>query len=210
MDPFRNGSSDVKEQALADYLNGHILLFEEKSVETVTVDGGTTSRNVYSGLIASDSDMKRVLSKKITGANTQQQITIYWVWPETLSTLVDARACQKMTIEQVPFTAVEDAKNTRTAILQNIQNYPQYYLKNVTRTVTAGENNTEIVTYTVKDNTVNELSSTEIATNYDVYGDLYDQVDNEIGMSVQYLLLKMHVTEHTTANDGSANNDDTP
>ncbi len=201
MTAITSDSSDDKVKALANYLNGHLLLFENKTVENITVDGKTTSRDVYTGLIASDEDMKRVLSKTFSSANTAQQVTIYWVWPETLSTLVDARACNTMKVEQEPFTNETDTQNTRTAILENIQNYPQYYMKNIVRTV---EEN-EPVSYTVKGSTVNELSSTEIVTHYDVYSDLYDQVDNEIGMSVQYLLVKMNVTESKGSDNGSEN-----
>ena len=188
-------SSDDKVKALADYLNGHILLFENKTVENTTVDGKVTSRDVYTGLIASNEDMKRVLSKKaFSGANTAQQVTIYWVWPETLSTLVDARSCENMKVEQEPFTNETDSKNTRMAILENIQAYPQYYMKNVIKSVEVVDEK-ETVSYTVKETPVSELSSAEIATHYDIYSDLYDQVDNDIGMSVHYLLVKMNVME---------------
>lgn len=71
--------NEVTSSTLNGYLNGHILLFASYD----SVDG-------YSGLIETESDMKRIVSKAFTNQKDQQQtVTFYWVWPYSLSELID-------------------------------------------------------------------------------------------------------------------------
>ena len=73
---------------LMGYLDGHILLFEERTA--TTTNGKTTY--TYSKPILSDNDFNRVISNRtFLKANENTPVYIYWVWAETLSTLVDAR-----------------------------------------------------------------------------------------------------------------------
>lgn len=154
-------------------LNGHILLFEER---TETTTSGTTTVT-YSKPILSDDDMHRVVNRTITGKNTPTLINIYWVWPSTLSTLVDATSYSGITTE--PFTS----GTSYTAITKNVTTYPQYYLKGASSEST--------------------VTAAGIAEHYDVYGDMYDQGDNDIGMLVHYILIKLSVTEGTAGGGGS-------
>ena len=169
MTPYTAASEVDADKEIANYLNGHILLFENK-----TTDG---DKEYYTGLIKSDGDMKRVLeNKNFTGNGTKTKVTIYWVWPRTLSTLIDARSCTLMDITQEPFTQETDA--TRQEILKHILEYPQYYLKDVGKAADVNQNT--------------------LVERYDIYGDLYDRVDNNIGRAVDYVYLKLSVSEHTT------------
>lgn len=156
-----------------DLLNGHILLFEERT-ET-TVDGVTTV--TYSKPILSNADMNRIMNRTFTGENVATQVDIYWVWPNTLSTLVDSRTYPGITT--VPIC--EGA--SYTAIIDNVETYPQYYLKGAA----SGDN----------------IDESTIATRYDYYGDMYDQGDNEIGMRVHYLLIKLSISEGAAGGGGS-------
>lgn len=190
---------EITDESLKNSIAGHIMLFSDRSGRGTDADP-----YVYSGLIATNEDMERVLeSQEFTLAKGKKKVTIYWVWPNTLSTLVDARNCPEkyMKVTQAPFTAVSDTNDTRKAIEENIVTYPQYYMKRVERIV---DEDTKVVSYVVKDeplvNSENDpiaLSQSVIEGRYDVYGDLYDQMDNDIGMGVGYLLIRLSVTEHT-------------
>ena len=158
-------------------LNGHILFFEHR--DDVTENGVTTV--TYSTPICSDEDMHRLMYRTVTGKNTATPINIYWVWPNTLSTFVDASASG---VDTIPFCHDDDSHgyNSYTAITNNIEAFPQYYLKG-----------------TSSGDTVNVAT---IGAHYVSYGDRYDQGDNEIGMRVHYLLIKLSVTEGTAVGGG--------
>ncbi|MCR5458019.1 MAG: hypothetical protein K6F14_08075 [Clostridiales bacterium] len=150
----------------AQYLNGHILLFETR--------GGTDGDYTYSNPITSNEEMKRIVSEKeYTGSGEATLVNIYWVWPQTLSDLVDARSCTKVDVSKTPFTYADTT--SYNAVVNNIINYPDFYFDGVDRPTDDSE----------------KLSATDIATDYNVYGDYYDRADNEIGMGVNYVVLKV-------------------
>ena len=159
-------------------LNGHILLFEHRDISTV----GDVTTITYSTPILSDEDMHRIFYRTINGKDEAKPIDIYWVWPNTLSTLVDAR---NSGITTVPFCEDDDdyEYDSYSAITDNIEEYPKYYLKGLTSGTS--------------------VAVDAISANYDGYGDLYDQGDNEIGMRVNYLLLKLSISEGTAGGGGS-------
>ncbi|MDD6489611.1 MAG: hypothetical protein PUG48_07350 [Clostridia bacterium] len=170
-----------KDSVSAEYLNGHILLFEERS--------GNSDSYTYSKPILSNEDMKRVISSNTyTGKGNRQQVNIYWVWPNTLSTLVDARSCTTITVQETPFTTGEDYNK----IVENIITYPDYYLKNVDSTSQSAQ---EGESTTPRQAEEEKLTEEIIARDYDKYGDLYDQADNDIGMGVDFIMLKLSVSE---------------
>lgn len=163
----------------AIFLNGHILLFEERT--------GTEENYTYSKPILSNEDMQRVISKNTYSRKVNDeptQVDIYWVWPTTLSTLIDARNCEKINVTEIPFlnqTPYSDAssKSAYKEVVDNILTYTDYYCKGVSRSVNAND----------------RLTESAIVTDYDKYGDYYDQADNDIGMGVNFILLKMSVSE---------------
>ncbi len=158
-------------------LNGHILLFEHRS--------GTPGNYVYSKPICSNADMHRIMNRTVTKNNENEasQIDIYWVWPNTLSTIVDASASG---VSTSPFCIDNDAYqyNSYTAVKTNVETYPHYYLK--------GASSSD-----------NISAENDIGAHYSYYGDMYDQGDNEIGMRVHYMLIKLSVTEGTAGGGGS-------
>ena len=162
----------------AIFLNGHILLFGSRT--------GTSSENyVYSDPILSGEDMKRVLeNQQYSGINHREQVYIYWVWPQTLSKIVDARGCTKITVTEAPF--MDTSGDDYTKLVSNLTTYPDYYLK-----------------FEETENAGNTITASDIVTNYDLYGDYYDQADNDIGMAINYILLKMSVSESASGNSGS-------
>ncbi|MGN0593734.1 MAG: hypothetical protein ACI4I6_01130 [Hominimerdicola sp.] len=177
MTPVEQGS------ALEKYLNGHILLFEERS--------GSSDAYKYSKPILSDEDMKRVIDSNTYSDNgTQQKVDIYWVWPNTLSNLVDARDCQKVVVTGEPFTTDDDYQR----IVENITTYPYYYLKGFSfdQQPSQSEENESESGGQSSDIT---LTEDKLVTDYDKYGDMYDQADNDIGMGIDFILLKMSVAE---------------
>ncbi len=153
------------------YLAGHIFLFADRvditDPETEEVIGYTYSKPIVSG-----ADLKKTLpDQTYTKATQDTPVTIYWVWPETLSTLVDARINSNVNIE--PFISGAD----RTAVVTNIATYPNYYFHSYTAV--------EGVT----------LTESTLATGYDTYGEKYDSADNAIGKNVNYIRLKMTTEE---------------
>lgn len=161
----------------AVFLSGHILLFAERS--------GTAGNYTYGSPILSNEDMKRIIANKtFTGAGTETLVNIYWVWPQTLSDLVDARTCQKIEVTKIPFAADSTSYN---AVVNNILDYPDYYCKGVSRPANASE----------------RLSETNLATDYDKYGDYYDLADNDIGMYVDYILLRLSTDRSDTSGEST-------
>ncbi len=168
------GNTDISMTRVADeyqrYLAGHIFLFagrdDIKDPETDAVIGHT-----YSTPIVSGADLKKtLLNQNYTKANENTPVTIYWIWPQTLSTLIDARINSNVSIE--PITSGTDRDN----IVTNIATYPSYYFYN----------------YAVSGVTLTEAI---MAAEYDTYCDKYDSADNAIGTNVNYITLKMTTDE---------------
>ena len=164
----------------AQFLNGHILLFEERT-------GDAEDNYVYSKPILSNADMQRVISQNTYARKADSepsQVDIYWVWPMTLSRLIDARECHKIMVSESPFlsTAPYSESSDTSAyseVTDNIITYPDFYFKGMSRPAEAGGG----------------FNAAAIVTDYDKYGDYYDQADNDIGMGVDFILLKMSVSE---------------
>lgn len=178
---------------LQNYLAGHIFLFQER-IPVYDHPDDLENRKIisyiYSDPILSRADLSKVISNRtFTRTNQNTPVNIYWVWPKTLSTLVDATANANVTIE--PFSNGIH----RTAIINNIAAYPTYYFYNSNDSATA-------LTALHQSATPADLMSDE----YDTYGDLYDRVDNEVGLKVSYITLKMTSSEtsQTTATTSSA------
>lgn len=165
--------SEIDKDSLKNYLNGHILLFSGYK------DGK------YSGLIASDEDMHRVFDKSFTGKNTPTTVDIYWVWPEHFSNLVNAYG--DTVTEQTFLDATSD---DYTAMVEHIRSFPQYYLK--------GDKTDTALAALLEDKNTNasiETTETKIKSSYDTYGGPYDEADNDIGTGVEFILVRMMVSE---------------
>lgn len=165
---------------LKGYLAGHIFLFlnrEDTYDKPEGVEGRKIVSSIYSNPILSQSDLSKVIrSRNFTRENQDTAVDIYWVWPKTLSTLVDATENANVTI--TPFSE----SIHRKAIEDNIIAYPNYYFYQYSDIETT-------------------LTADILSDEYDKYGDLYDRVDNEIGLNVSYITLKMtsSVSSQTTA-----------
>lgn len=201
-----------KEAGIAEYLNGHILLFENRTpIYENTTDPDTheviTTNTIlgytYSGLISTNEDMQRVLKNTakthFTGRNTATPVDIYWIWPNTLSNLVNVGDKDDAT----PFCTGEDLAEITAYVLE----HPQYFLKGYTANVSggsgdetpgeggdAGEGSNE----EENNASVTQLTLDGIIADYATYGDMYDMADNDIGMNVNYILLKLVATENTS------------
>ena len=156
----------------AIFLNGHILLFAGRT-------GSNSDNYVYSDPILSGEDMKRLWEKTFSSGG--EWVEIYWVWPKTLSKIVDARGCTKVNVTEVPF--LDTTSTDYRKLVLNLCTYPGYYMKGV-----------------VVDSS---FAATDIVRDYDYYGDCYDQADNDIGMEISYILLKMSVSESDSGSGGS-------
>lgn len=160
-----------KEEEPAIFLNGHILLFEGRS--------GEPDHYTYSGPVLSNDDLERVLRKTYSGNGVRQQVTLYWVWPQTLSTLVDARQSTDMAVTTVPITSGEDYDS----VVDNLTEHADFFLKAPEDSTGNGSSLPD------------PLTENEIVNRYRHYGYLYDRADNDIGMSIRYVILKMSVAE---------------
>jgi hypothetical protein len=183
---IENTTSGTVEMTLLDsnkgpakYLNGHILLFKTRT--------GTVGNYIYSDPILSNEDMKRVLSEQpYSGKGVGTPVHIYWVWPNTLSKIVDARSCERMSVTEVPFTNTSGTAYTQ--LVGNVVTYPDYYMKMSEAGNTASGS---------LPSGTSAVTAEKIAELYDLYGDYYDQADNDIGMGINFVLLKMAVAENT-------------
>lgn len=172
-DPVTTKSMTRVSNKLQGYLAGHIFLFETRT--PVYDDPESENKKIisymYSDPILSTKDIAKVISNRTfykTDENTP--VNIYWVWPKTLSTLVDATENTYVTIE--PFC--ENA--AYTAVVNNVTTYPVRFLYQYSDTETT-------------------LTASLLSSQYETYGDLYDRADNEIGLNVSYITLKMTTTE---------------
>lgn len=195
---------------IAGYLDGHILLFEDRDpvYETTTITDPETGeesvvntnrilRYTYSGLIATNEDMQRVLKNTekthFTGKDTTTPVVIYWVWPNTLSTLVDVGT--KDDVE--PFCTGDDLTAVTTYVLEHPTYFLKGYVADTSDEETPEENNAE-EGGGEESTSSNALTLSDIVNDYVSYSDMYDMADNDIGMNVSYILLKLTATENTT------------
>ena len=103
----------VNDADVINYMNGHILFFENYDSET----------GKYSGLIRSNTDMQRVINRTFNGKGTASQVNIYWIWPLNLSTLVLPENDETKTL----------CSGTEYTSLENyVVAKPEYFMKGVT------------------------------------------------------------------------------
>ena len=182
---------------LNGYLAGHIFLFRNRTIVYKQENGhdtDTISKIIYSDPILQEpvaegetdtAPLEKVIqAETFTKANENTPVTIYWVWPRTLSTLVYAADNDSVSIEPFCYWDPNDPNpanandDTYAKIKGNITNYPTHYLYDYTPA--------EGVTWTA--DSIN-------SNNYDEYGSKYDKADNEIGKNVSYITLKMTTNE---------------
>ena len=159
------------EQDLQRYLAGHIFLFGGR---TEITDQQTGKKSyIYSEPIVSTGGFTKVLENKTyTKANENTPVNIYWVWPKTLSTLVNATSNANVDIE--PFCADSDAADSDyKLVVGNILAHPTFYFYN----------------YTPEEGTT--LTENLIVREYEAYSDKFDGADNAIGMRINYITLKL-------------------
>lgn len=166
----------VNDNGIARLLLGHIMLFENREEK----EGGGY---VYSDPILPDGNGLRTLHNKKFNASTEAdyfpekktKIDIYWVWPYTLSTIVEVP-----TVETEPF--MNTGMPGYDSVVENVCTYPGYYMKAAEGDLAA------------------PLAAENLVNNYRRYGDYYDRADNDIGNMIDFMLIKMSVTE--SENDG--------
>ena len=153
----------------ACYLNGHVLLFEDK--DSVT--------NYYEGLIPAGSDKQREFVREFEfngsydsdtdgdGVNDAYVVNIYWIWPMTLDTLVYNSNSAATLICDRNAAAQPGETNDYSKVVSNICTYPQYYLSGYSPTTTYTE-------------------SLLVGRNA-----MYNDADQEIGMNIDYVLLRL-------------------
>ena len=161
----------------ACFLNGHVLLFEHQDSTT----------HFYSGLIPTGSDGKRTFTRYFElngsydadtdgdGTNDAYEVEIHWIWPITLDTLVYNSASAATMLCDKDAVVGEGETNDYNRVVNNICTYPQYYL--------------------------NGYSSTTTYTESRIVGrnSMYNDADQEIGMNVDYVLLRLDA-DTTTGN----------
>ena len=163
----------------ACFLNGHILLFEGHD-------------SYYTGLIPTGNDGKRVFSRFFEfggnydadtdgdGTDDAYEVEIHWIWPITLDTLVYNSNSAATMICDKDAVVGEGETNDYNRVVNNICTYPQYYLNGYSTTTTYTE------TMLVGRNA------------------MYNDADQEIGMNVEYVLLRLDA-EAGTASPASGN-----
>lgn len=154
----------------ACFLNGHVLLFEDNNSTT----------NFYSGLIPTGADGKRSFTREFElngsydtdtdgdGTDDAYEVDIYWIWPETLDTLVfNSGSSATLVCDKDAAVPQGETYNDYNKVVNNICSYPQYYLNNYSPTATYTES------FLVGRNA------------------MYNDADQEIGMNIDYVLLRL-------------------
>lgn len=155
--------TEVARSDIKDYLSGHILMFKDYN------------NGLYSDLITSDENGIHSFDWTFNGKNIPTTISIYWIWPEHLSNLVNVYENNAVESEHIFLESESDSYND---VIQNICTYPQYYFW-----------------INATSETLQNLTEEKIINAYSTYGGLYDSADNEIGAGVDYLLVRMTVSE---------------
>lgn len=157
-------SADSTEKAKAlTLLNGHILLFREREE--------VSGKYRYSGLIKDADSLKR-LYEDHAQFTEETEVSIYWVWPETLSQITLDANDPNLYGKQVIYKNA----STQTELLGFIGAHPECFF----------ENGGDFTGKTVK---------TEISTNYESYNAEYNNADQLIGTTISYLLMNMNAYE---------------
>ncbi|MGN0615474.1 hypothetical protein [Ruminococcus flavefaciens] len=167
---------------ISAYLGGHIFLFQKRNIEYYK-DGNNQDTDKIKKITYSDpilpqnGSYNRVISDRtFTKATEDTPVVIYWVWPKTLSTLVDAHENDNVSIE--PFCS--PSSTSYSSIVTDIKTNPTRYF------------------YGYDSNGIT-LTEDKLVSDYDYYGSMYDQADNEIGKGVNFITVKMTTNESVVA-----------
>ena len=168
---IESGSGTNPEALIAEKLmNGHLLLFTD-------IDD-TTGR--YYGLLDSDDEFKRVMTKLYS---TQETVSIYWIWPETLAELLlddtDSTQARNMRGKKNICTSAG-----RTEVINFFKSNPEWFLLDPVDT-----NHDWSDTFSDQTNNADVIST--INTEYSLYSSYYNEADQCIGTHVSYILLDM-------------------
>jgi len=147
-------------------LNGHILLFTDRT-------GNETNGYQYNGLVTSAADFHRKTTVMTYAASSEgQEIELFWVWPETLAQVI-------LSADNVN---LRGRKTIATSELRNyFHEHPEYFLLNCPIA--------DLNVLKVTNANVEEI----IDESYSKYSKMYNEADQSIGTSVNYILLDMNV-----------------
>lgn len=147
-------------------LNGHILLFENKT------------NGKYSGLISSNAEFERLMEKSFS---SQETVTIHWVWPETLSELIledgNANLRGKSSLCDI---------QGRKEVVKMFNAHTDWFLFNP---VDPSANWSSTFSGTTDEAIANTINT--IDTNYSLYSSYYNEADQCIGTHISYVMLDM-------------------
>ena len=150
-------------------LNGHILLFTE-------MDGD----GKYSGLITSDADFRRVMTKTYS---EQETVSLYWIWPDTLAEIMLDETNSDHAIHLRGKSNICNSVG-RTEVIRYFKEHPEWFLLNPEETDCDWSENISV-------NTTDAAVISLISENYLQYSAYYNEADQQIGTHVAYIMLYM-------------------
>lgn len=177
------------------YLTGHIFLFQSATPVYYTGTKKIKSYIYSDPILSGNSLQKSILNRTFTKTDEDNDgelddnipVVIYWVWPKTLSTLVDAASTnENVNIE--PFCNWQSEASdpeydpSYDNIVSDIILNPAHYF------------------YIRDGETLDADDVDDIVGDYNTYGSKYDRVDNEIGRNVSFITLKMTTNESELVN----------
>ncbi|MBO5576702.1 MAG: hypothetical protein J5956_10470 [Ruminococcus sp.] len=173
IDEVTSATTDNDQKDACNYINGHILFFENKT----TVSGN----DVYSGYIGADG-----LNVTATGGNAQT-VTVYWKWVNTFDQMV-----LKSTDNYNDFPLIADsgeaAQQDRDALIAYIKaNYPKIF------SGLSSEDQASIASITYNNLKNSALLSTLC--------DTYNAADQIIGVNLDYFMLELTADVGTSSNN---------
>lgn len=162
-----SNSTPAEKITASNLLNGHILLFKNYN----------TTTNKYSGLISTRNDLTRLMTGTYSSETT---VSVYWVWPETLSELVldDTNDNHKRNLR-----GKNSLCSNQSETIELLKSHPDWFLLDPE---TENKTWTEFTSSTANATVVNTINN-----NYTLYSSYYNEADQCIGTNVAYLMLDM-------------------
>ena len=153
-----------EDKSLANYVDAHILFFRYKG------DNPDDNSNTKYSKLIDDSITETIAFERDNEGNLQPyEMKIYWIWPETLGEAVLTDSATRTAV----CATSDDGENE---LLTKFNSNPSNFLKD----------------YTLPDG-VTALTQDDIISDYPILSIRYNNVDQDIGDNIIYLLAEMIV-----------------
>ena len=183
-------SSDADYREALEFLNGHILYFQD--AEEVTANGKTTYRN-FTGLIDGRFTKSTWTNDSLTVTKDEpEEVNIYWIWPNTFSEMAFAQGDSGLTGSMRAVAGDNDTHDEITAFIRSnttndtnrIFRGSDTYSSLINQPDPSAQSGGEGEEPALLDLSSSNLTTAQIVT----LSDGYNNADSAIGSRIQYML----------------------